>query len=154
MNESLRMQLSKEGSAVRCTLVSPYYIDTGTFQLSKGCAPDMKAAFRWRYLSVLQECLMASGRVFNSSCPFSSRRLWLVGSSRLCVEMLLNFKCHHLCTRPTLCEAYFPRGCSTRRYVFQLSICTGQRTSTASVVSFVCGWVSHSDKVVLCWSIG
>jgi hypothetical protein len=25
----------------------------------------------------------------------------LVGSSRLCVEMLLNFKCHHLCTRPT-----------------------------------------------------
>jgi all-trans-retinol dehydrogenase (NAD+) len=32
MNEALRMQLSKEGSAVRCTMVSPSYIDTGMFE--------------------------------------------------------------------------------------------------------------------------
>ena len=32
MNEALRMQLNKEGSAVRCTMVSPYYIDTGMFE--------------------------------------------------------------------------------------------------------------------------
>ena len=98
MNESLRMQLNKEDSAVRCTLVSPYYIDTGE------CARvSLKDGLQPRYLLalVLQGCLMAPGRAFRFFCRFSSRRLLLVGSSRLCAEMLLSFRCHHLCTRPT-----------------------------------------------------
>jgi|EP01047_Picozoa_sp_COSAG01_P044897 all-trans-retinol dehydrogenase (NAD+) len=32
MNEALRMQLLRQGSAVRCTMVSPSYIDTGMFE--------------------------------------------------------------------------------------------------------------------------
>lgn len=32
MNEALRMQLNRAGSAVRCTMVTPYYIDTGMFE--------------------------------------------------------------------------------------------------------------------------
>lgn len=99
MNESLRMQLNKEGSAVRCTLVSPYYIDTG--ERERVVEMVCSSFCQTRYLLVLQACLMASGRASRFSCRFSSRRLLLVGSSRLCVEMLLSFRCHHSCTRPT-----------------------------------------------------
>lgn len=78
MNEALRMQLKKDGSAVRCTLVSPYYIDTGelrNFQLQA-----LRTAYR-RFIAVrqnnfteaftdLQECLTVPDHDFHCCCRF------------------------------------------------------------------------------------
>ena len=39
LNESLRMQLHKAGSSVRCTMVSPFYIDTGVYYVVQTGSP-------------------------------------------------------------------------------------------------------------------